>query len=324
MTTKMPIVIQGAANADDVPGITALHPLAELRFASTTDTLRDMLPGAQALFGWDFRAESLQDAWHAADTLRWVHWSGAGVDAVLFPQLANSDVVLTNSRGIYDRAMAEYVLGTVIAFAKGFPETWSLQAARRWKHRFSDIIEGRCVLIVGVGSIGRAIATLLQSVGLGVSGIGRRARRDDEVFGTVHGIATLNEHLPMADYVVVVTPLTPATAGLFDAPQFRAMKSSAVFINVARGAVVNEAALIDALSRREIAAAGLDVFATEPLPVDSPLWSMPNVMISPHMSGDFHGYTQAVAELFIANFHRFLAGKPLRNVVDKGLGFVTA
>ncbi len=324
MSARPIIVVQGAGAADQVPGIDAIATEAELRFAGNVEQLAEMLPGSDVLLGWSFSETNLRDAWPNADRLRWIHWTGAGVDAVLFPELVESDVVLTNARGIYDRAMAEYVLGLILSFAKRFPETTLHQVERRWQHRLGELVIGARVLIVGVGSIGREIARLLHRAGLQVEGVGRRARTTDEDFAVVHARENLDSVLPAADYVIIIVPLTAETRGLFGAAQMRAMKPTARLINVARGAIVDQSALIEALRRGEIAGAALDVTSVEPLPQDSPLWDMPNVIISPHMSGDYIGYKEDVVAAFIENFRRFCAGQDLSNVVDKAIGFVAS
>jgi phosphoglycerate dehydrogenase-like enzyme len=322
MSARPIVVIQGAGGEDQVPGITAIASDAELRFADSVDKLAEMLPGAEVLLGWSFSDAGLESVWPHADRLRWIHWTGAGVDAVLFPELVESDVVLTNARGTYDRAMAEYVLGLILCFAKRFPETTLYQAERRWQHRLSELVTGSRALVVGVGSIGREIARLLSSAGLHVEGVGRSARASDADFATVHARENLDAALVEADYVVIIVPLTDDTRGLFGAAELRAMKPTARLINVARGAVLDEAALVEALRNGRIAGAALDVTSVEPLPDASPLWSMPNVIISPHMSGDFIGYPDVLVSAFIDNFRRFRAGEPFSNVVDKASGFV--
>jgi phosphoglycerate dehydrogenase-like enzyme len=315
-------VVQGVKQIEDIPGIERIGDAVDLRFSNSARQLERALPDAEILLSWDLRAAGLRETWHRAERLRWIHWAGAGVDAALFPELVSSDVVLTNSKGVFDRAMAEYVLGLIIAFAKRLPETLALQSQRSWKYRMTERLENRRVLVVGVGGIGREIARLLRAAGLQIMGVGTRAREDDPDFGRIYSIAELTNLLPQAHYVVAVTPLTDATRGLFGAPEFQAMKSSARFINVGRGAVVDEAALVDALCREEIAGAALDVFETEPLPADSPLWSMPQVIVSPHMSGDFMEFFQALSDLFVENFRRYRTGEPLLNVVDKSLGYI--
>ncbi|GAB4005877.1 D-2-hydroxyacid dehydrogenase [Glycomyces albus] len=284
--------------------------------------LADSLSGADALFVYDFLSSAVPDAWHAADRLRWVHMASAGVDPVMFPGLRDSDVVLTNSRGVFDTPIAEYVLGVVLAFAKDFARSLRLQDQARWLHRETERIEGRHAMVMGTGPIGRAIARMLRAAGMRVTGIGRTARADDPDFGVVHASSELTDRLPEADYVVSVAPLTEQTKGVFDARAFAAMKTSARFINVGRGELVSTGDLIAALRANEIAGAALDVFDAEPLPADSPLWNMENVVVSPHMSGDVVGWRSILVERFIENFERWRAGRPLLNVVDKRLGYV--
>ena len=322
MCANTVVVIQGAESIDEVPGIEAIEPHAELRCAHSVAALGDALDGAEVLLGWRFSEGGLREIWPKAGGLRWIHWTGAGVDALLFPELVASDVVLTNARGIFDRAMAEYVLGLILSFAKRYPETIRHQAERRWQHRLGETVAGSRVLVVGVGSIGTEIGRMLKAAGLRVEGVGRRARASHPVFEIVHAHEHLDAVLPTADYVVVVVPLTDATREMFSTAQFEAMKSSARLINVARGAVVDEPALVEALRHGRIAGAALDVATVEPLPTESPLWDLPNVIISPHMSGDFIGYKQALASAFAENFRRYRSGQPLSNVVDKTLGFV--
>lgn len=322
MNDKTQVIIHGVESPGEVPGLDAISGDADFVCTSDAEALRTALPGTPVLLGWDFRAGDLEGAWDSATDLRWIQWAGAGVDTLLFPNLVESDVMVTNMRGIFDRPMAEYALGLVLALAKGFPETLNAQRERRWAFRLTERIEGSNALVVGVGSIGRVIARFLRSAGMNVHGVGRTARGGDPDFGRVHGIADLDRLLAEADYVVLITPLTAETRGLFGAAEFAAMKPTARFINIGRGALVDETALVEALTRGAIAGAGLDVYETEPLPEDSPFWSLDNVILSPHMSGDYKGCHTHMAEVFLDNFHRYRAGEPLRNVVDKRAGFV--
>jgi len=316
------VVVQGAVALDDLPGLDALADEAELHFAPDSGSLGRALPGADVLLGWNFRESNLETAWSHATALRWIHWCGAGVDDVLFPGLVQSDVVLTNARGIFDRAMAEFVLGLMIAMAKGFPRMFADQLHGRWVHRLTERLDGKCALVVGAGSIGREIGRMLKAFGMNVGAVSKRARADDPDFGTVAPISELDEQLPWADYVFVVTPLTRDTVGLFGTAQFEAMKRSARIINVGRGKVLDEEALVVALDRGDISGAALDVFGEEPLPTDSPLWTRDDVIVAPHMSGDFFGFEEALVERFVENFRRFTAGQALEGVVDKQKGYV--
>lgn len=319
---KPVLVIQGAQRIDEVPRLNELSEQAELRFATSPDELRTALAGADAMLGWNFRADSLRAAWDSARDLRWIHWAGAGVDAAMFPELVASEVQLTNARGIFDVPIAEWVLGMIICFAKQIPRTLEYQAQAEWNHRLTETVAGKRALVVGVGSIGRAIGRLLQATGMEVDGIGRSAREGGKDFSHIHAVDELHARLPDADYVVLITPLTAQTRDLFGAAEFAAMAAHARFINVGRGALVVEDALLAALNHGEIAGAALDVFVEEPLPPENPLWRAPNCHISPHMSGDTIEFEAAMADQFMTNWKHYLAGEPLNNIVDKELGFV--
>jgi phosphoglycerate dehydrogenase-like enzyme len=303
------------------PGMGDVEAAADVRYA-TAQELPVALRGADVLFVWDFLSTAVPDAWPNADRLRWVHIASAGVDRLLFPELVDGPVVVTNSRGVFDRPIAEYVLGLILAFAKDLPATLDFQRERSWQHRETERIDGQRVLVLGAGPIGRAIGRLLSAAGMTVTGMGRTARPTDPDFGQVHASRELVSLLPEADYVVVAAPLTEETRGMFDAAAFEHMKPSARLINVARGPIVVEQDLVAALHQGEIAGAALDVFVTEPLAPHHPLWTAPNVIISPHMSGDFVGWLDALVQLFAGNLRRWQAGGELLNVVDKHLGYV--
>ena len=318
---KNPVIVAiGTEGPDDIPGLKALESELEIRYPSAGKPLSDCISGADIVLGWDFQYGELHKAWKNADQLKWIFWAGAGVDSLLFPELVESDVVVTNCRGVFDRSMAEYVLGFIIAFGKHFPESVRLQSQHVWKHRHSEQLLGKEVLIVGVGSIGREIARLLTAFGLTVCGVGRR-HREDKDFGVIYAGSELNSRLATADFVVVMCPSTPESRGMFGVAQFEAMKDSARLINMARGEILDEAALLDALRNGQIAGAALDVFTKEPLPQDSPLWDMDNVIVSPHMSGDFHEHGDVVAAAFFENLKRYRSGEPMLNVIDKRAGF---
>ncbi|AEF42036.1 D-2-hydroxyacid dehydrogenase [Hoyosella subflava] len=313
-------VLHGDAKPDE----DLLAPVSEhatLRFADESD-LSDALPGTNVLFAYDFFSHALPDNWLAADSLEWIHIASAGVERFIFPELRDSEVVVTNSRGVFDSTIAEYVLGQVISFAKDFPGSWRLQQQREWKHRDSQRVGGRTALVVGTGPIGRAVARLLTAAGMQVTGSGRRARENDPDFGTVTAQEDLHDALSAADFVVAIAPSTPQTHHMFDAAAFRAMKSTARFINVARGDLTVTDDLVSALESGTIAGAALDVTDPEPLPADHPLWRAPNVLITPHHAGDVTGWRDDLTHLFARNFQRWMAGKTLLNIVDKERGYV--
>lgn len=302
------------------PGLEPLREQAEVRVAGHESALRAALPGTDVLVVTDFRTDALRAAWPQADRLAWIHATSAGVDALLFPALVESGVVLTNARGIFDRAIAEYVLGVILAFAKDTRTNIALQKRREWRHRDTERIAEQRVVVVGAGSVGRAIAMLCGQAGMTVTGIARSAR-SDPAFAQVAASDDLHRQLGRADYVVVAAPLTAGTHHLFGAAEFAAMAPSARFINIGRGPIVDTEALVAALVSGQIAGAGLDVFEQEPLPPDHALWEMDNVLISAHMAGDFIGWRAALSAQFLDQFRRWRSGEALANVVDKQRGY---
>jgi len=239
----------------------------------------------------------LREVWPQLPSVQWVHALSAGVENLIFPEL---NVPLTNGRGIFAPALAEWVLAAMLHFAKDIPR---LMRQRRWEPFTVQRIEGQTVGIVGYGSIGRAVAA--RCAGMRIIPFSRHDGSLDEVFRD-------------SDYVVVCAPLTEATRGLIDA---RRMKRDAVLINVGRGAVVDEAALVEALRSHHLQGAALDVFATEPLPPDHPLWAFDNVLISPHCADHTPDSHELAMRCFLDNLARFERGEPLLNVVDKEAGY---
>ncbi|WP_073913354.1 MULTISPECIES: D-2-hydroxyacid dehydrogenase [Mycolicibacterium] len=307
--------------SDRVPGLAGLD--AEFRHCDA-DGLAQAVKGAQALLLWDYFSTALRDVWSHADALEWVHVAAAGVDTLLFEELRDSDVVVTNARGVFDRPIAEYVLGAVIAYAKGTQASLDFQRRHEWRYRETRSITGAHALVVGTGGIGREIARLLRAAGLSVRGAGRVAADDDPDFGTVVATADLAGAVGWCDHLVLAVPLTEATRGVVDAEVLGAMKPDAHLVNIARGPIVDEHALLAALTERRIGGATLDVFDIEPLPADHPLWDAPGAVITAHMSGDVVGFRDTLACQFADNARRWLAGQPLLNVVDKKLGYVSA
>jgi phosphoglycerate dehydrogenase-like enzyme len=316
-----PAVVVFLGSAAEPPGIEKAEEWADLEFARGVPELAAALPGADGLFAWDFDGPALAAAWPVSTRLGWLQWSAVGVDTLCFPALAQSRVVVTNASGIFEEPMAESVLGYVLAFAKDLPATLAHQQSHGWDHRETERIAGKKMLVAGVGPVGRAIAKMAARAGMQVAGLGRTPRPGFGSFARVAGIEDLHREVGEADYVVDALPLTPSTHYVFDAAAFASMQPSARFINVGRGGTVDERALIDALRRGVIGGAALDVFTREPLPAESPLWDMPNVIVSAHMSADVAGYRSEMVGIFLDNLQRFVGGRPLRNVVDITLGF---
>ncbi|MFH9978052.1 D-2-hydroxyacid dehydrogenase [Streptomyces sp. NPDC017179] len=279
--------------------------------------LAGRLPEADVLLVWDFASTAVRDAWPGEGPRpRWVHTASAGVDHLMCPELAASPVVVTNARGVFDEPIAEYVAALVLALAKDLPRTLDLQREGRWRHRESQRVAGTRACVVGSGPIGRAIARTLGALGVRAAVVGRAARAG------VHGPEDLDRLVARADWVIAAAPLTEETRGMFDSRRFGLMQPSARFVNVGRGQLVDEEALVRALADRWIAGAALDVFQDEPLTPDSPLWRVPGLVVSPHMSGDTVGWRDQLSAQFVELYGHWEAGEPLPNVVDKRRGYV--
>jgi phosphoglycerate dehydrogenase-like enzyme len=303
-------------DADPLPRLGRLTGRARIVHADAS-TLAERLPHADALLVWDFTSHAVREAWPGdGPRPRWVHTASAGVDHLMCPELAASGTVVTNARGIFDQPVAEYVAALVLAMAKDLPRTLELQRGRTWRHRESRRVAGTRAVVVGSGPIGRAIVRTLAALGVTTALVGRAPRPG------IHGPDDLDRLMARADWVIAAAPLTERTRGMFDARRFGVMQPSARFVNVGRGQLVVTEALADALARRWIAGAALDVFETEPLPPDSPLWEVPGLIVSPHMSGDTAGRHDELAAQFVRLYERWEAGRPLENVVDKRLGYV--
>lgn len=274
-----------------------------------------------ALLIWNPRSGVLRENWKRFGRLRWVHTGSAGVERVLFPELVASDVVLTNSRYVFDETLAEYTIALMLALSKDLLTTFRYQNEHRWVPRETGALSGKVAVMVGVGPIARRTAQLAKSLGMSVRGIGRTARGGDPDFGDIASPAELQTLFAGADYVVMVLPSTAQTEGMVDAAAVAALKPTARLINVGRGSTLDQDALCDALRAGRLAGAALDVTRPEPLTADSPLWDVPNLLISPHMAGDHTGWQGDIAALFLQNLERFLRGEPLLNVVDKTLGY---
>ena len=266
----------------------------------------------------------------AAPRLRWIHSAAAGVGSLLYPELSASDVILTNSAGVHAVPMAEHVLGGLLFLLRQFDIAIAQQRAGVWNRdpfvgaetRVRELGECRA-LIIGAGGIGTEIARRLSALGARCTGIRRRPERGvPEGFETVFGIDSLDSLLPSADILVIAAPATGATRGLVTAERLDHLPQGALVVNVARGTLLDERALADRLRAGRLGGAVLDVFEREPLPSDSELWKVPRLLLTPHVSATSpRGYWPRELELFIDNWARFAAGRPLRNVVDTSAGY---
>lgn len=264
----------------------------------------------------------------ARQSLKWIHTGSAGVGAALFRELVESDVVLTNSAGIHAPPMAETVLGVMLYFARGLDFALRDQREGRWDQTAfgttaSPVTElaGGTLGIVGYGGVGRAIAARAHAFGMRVLATRRTPRPSDDATEIVHGRDGLERVLRESDVVVITIPSTSETKRLIGRDELAMLRSNAVLINVARGNIIDEDALIEVLAAERIRGAGLDVFEQEPLPDSSKLWQLPNVLILPHVSATTPRFWERQAAFIIENFQRYLKGEPLRNIVDKQHGY---
>lgn len=284
----------------------------------------EMIAAAEVLYGIPGDSpEGLAWAVRGARGLRWVQATSAGAgEQVRGAELTREElerVIVTSAAGVHAGPLAEFALFGLLAFAKGLPRLLDDQRAHRWGHYPVDELSGRTLLIVGLGQIGAEVARLASAFGMRVIGLNRRGSGSWPYVDRVAGIDALERWLPEADAIVISVPLTSETAGLLDAGAIARIKPGATFVNIGRGGVVDEAALIEALRSERLAGAALDVFANEPLPADSPLWELPNVLLAPHTAGLSMNEDERIVSLFVENLGRYLRGERLRNQVDPEL-----
>ncbi|WP_445634385.1 D-2-hydroxyacid dehydrogenase [Nostoc sp. DSM 114161] len=271
--------------------------------------------------GFYLKASTLDKVLAAAPALRWQQSPSAGVNHILTPNFLQRDIILTNGAGVHAIPISEFVLAFMLYHAKNLRKLQTLQDEHTWvRGVFLEELADATLLIIGTGNIGQAIASRAKAFGVRVWG-SRRHPEPLPNFDKIVGADEWRSLLPEADYVVIATPLTPETKGLIDEAALRSMRPSAYLINIARGEIVDETALLAALREGWIAGAGLDTVAVEPLPPESLLWSLPNAFITPHCSALSPRLRERIAALFIDNLKRYQTGQPLRNVVDKKAGY---
>ena len=283
-----------------------------------------VLPEADIVVGWAVNEGNFA----IAHRLRWVHATAAGVGSLMFPAMVASEVVITNSRGLHADAMGEHTLGVMLSFVRQLHRSRDAQRERRWAQdelwssppQFGRLADSTMVL-VGLGAVGGAIAVRARALGVHVIAIRRRPQPDPAPADEQWGIAELHRLLPRADWLVLAAPLTAESRHLIGERELAALEPSAVLVNVGRGHLVDEPALVRALESGRLAGAALDVMEEEPLPGTSPLWGMPNVLVTPHISGLAPDYWGRAMRMFADNLRRYLDGRPLLNVVDKRAGY---
>jgi phosphoglycerate dehydrogenase-like enzyme len=316
--------IRWTVGDDELRAAQARFPDVELVRVTEDDALPAALADADVFFGFHFPPELFA----TASRLRWIHSAAAGIEANLFPDMVASDVALTNAAGLHAVNIPEHAIALVCALARNVHVAQRLKAERRWD-RYAAIasgggfrqLAGSHLAVLGAGAIGLGVTRLGRALDMRVRVLRRRPELAVEGAEAVVGPERLHELLAWADFVVVATPLTPDTHHLIDAAALGAMPSSAYLVNVGRGEILDDDALVAALRRGAIAGAGLDVFTEEPLPPEHPYWALDNVILTPHVSGYLPDFFARAFAIFLDNLERFQRGRPLRNVVDKRLGY---
>jgi phosphoglycerate dehydrogenase-like enzyme len=301
--------LRHARTRQDVADATRVDALAAI-----TEAQRDAMTRAEVVFGFDVPFD-LADS---SPCLRWVQGIGSGYEHIWGAGLDRDGIDVTNAVGVSAAPMAEFVLGRILQLWKRFPEIEDLARQHVWGPKYGRMLAGSTVGIIGLGAIGTALAERARALGMRVVA-SRRSWQPGMTaphVDTLYGPDDLHALLAESDAVVLCAPSTPETRGMIDVDALAAMPPGALFVNVGRGTMVDEPALIDALERGHLAAAVLDVTSEEPLPPDHPLWDAPNVFISAHCSATSDGYVDRVLAVFLDNLARYLAGEPLRNVVD--------
>lgn len=299
----------------------ALPPETGIIVGNHTEAFERTVGDANIIFNWSGSPALFRDVFKMCSSLHWVHSRAAGLDDVLFPELVASSVPLTNGTGVFSAPLGEFVLGAILFFAKDFRRLVRNQSAGIWEPFDITEIAGQTAGIVGYGDIGRAVATRLHAMGVRILAARRTAHHADPLIERFYGSDSLPEMIAQCDYVIVAAPLTPETRGLLGAREFAAMKPTALVVNVGRGAVIDEEAMIRALSEKRILGAALDVFTTEPLPAGHPFFQMDNVLLSPHSADHTAEWLNRAMQFFLTQFDRFAKGHPLLNVVDKKRGY---
>lgn len=276
------------------------------------------------LIGWVIKPTEFL----TARQLKWIHSPAAAVHQLMFPELVASDVIITNAGGVHGPVVAEHAIALLLALAKRFPQAMRYQEKKAWAQETlwqeeprPREVSGATVLVIGMGSIGREFTARAKALGMRVLAVRENPQNGPSGADEVYGLLQLEFVLPQANYVLLCTPLTPSTTGLMNKARLDRMRPDSYLINVGRGPLVDETALLNALQNRRIAGAGLDVFIEEPLPAGSPFWDLENVLITPHTAAVTELLWERHYQLIGENLKRFLAGQPLLNLIEKLRGY---
>ena len=315
----MQILINAKISPEHLDKIRAGFPGVEVLQAESAAEAVRLVQQAEVIVTWghNFREEFL-----ASPSLRWIHALSAGVEGLLLPPVVEGRILLSNSSGIHGIPIAEHTFALFLSFSRGLYRFGKYQAEKRWQRDVPlSELRGKTLGIVGLGRIGLEVARLGNAFGMRVLGVKRNPGQPPEGVNRVVSMEGLELVLKESDFLVLTVPLTPETRGLIGAKELALMKPTAILVNVARGETVDEAALAEALKNGVIAGAGLDVFATEPLPADSPLWQLDNCIITPHCAAQSPQYLSRATDLFCRNLDAYIKGEALPTLVNPQRGY---
>jgi phosphoglycerate dehydrogenase-like enzyme len=318
MSPQPPVLV--LTSGDEIP----LHLLSAIPYVagSRMEDIAQAAPQAEVIFHWSGSRDLLRSVFLACPQLRWVHNRSAGLDGTLFPELVASAVPLTNGSGVFSQSLGEFALAAVLFFAKDFHRMLRNQQAARWEQFEVEEISRQTAGIVGYGDIGRAVAWRLHAMGMQVLALKRNPPAEpDPLIAEFYKPANMAAMLARCDYVIAAAPLTPETHHMISDAAFAAMKPNAVVVNVGRGPVIDQVALLRALTEKKIRGAGLDVFEQEPIPPADPIWRLDNILISSHTADRTRTWHDEAMQFFVAQYERFRRGEPLKNIVEKRLGY---
>jgi phosphoglycerate dehydrogenase-like enzyme len=301
-----------------------LPPETGIAVGNCVEAFERAASDANVIFNWSLSGDLLREVFKVSPRVQWVHTRSAGLDNILCPELVESPVPLTNGTGVFSPSLGEFALAGILYFAKDLRRMIRAQEAGLWEQFDITEIIGQTVGIVGYGDIGRAVAARVKAMGMRVIAVKRSGPllyNVDPLVERIYRPDQLSEFLPQCDYVVAAAPLTAATKGMIGREQFAAMKPDAVVINIGRGPVIDEGAMIEALTAGRIKGAVLDVFDKEPLPAGHPFYALQNVLLSPHCADHTPDWLERAMQFFVDQFGRFAKGEPLMNVVDKRAGY---
>ena len=318
MSTEYTVLV---VTHDDDPQLNMLQGLRHIVGRKPQD-FASAVNDPVVILAWSAPRAVLRDVFYMCKDVRWVHSRSAGLDSVLFPELVESKVPLTNGSGVFSQSLGEFALAAILFFAKDFRRMIRNQMAGVWEQFDVEEIDTQTVGIVGYGDIGRAVAKRVRPMGMTVLAVKRHPpETPDPLIDDYYKPEDLLAMLARCDYVVVTLPLTPETHHMLSDREFAAMKPTAVVVNVGRGPVIDEAAMVRALTAKQIKGAGLDVFEREPLPPGDPMYRLENVLLSPHCADHTKQWLNQAMQFFLEQYHRFSNGEPLKNIVNKSLGY---